>query len=122
MKIYVDELPKNCLECICRNGEYNHCKLIALEHSIGYYNEEEMDYKDVPINQDFEELECPLQSIANYTKRVRKDVIEKIRYSLLDFSHSYWKVFKQNGKQYMTDDDLSECLDEILGKIGEKEC
>ena len=65
MKVYVDELPKSWLECICRNGEYNYCKLIAPEHAIGYYNEEEMDYKDVPINQDFEELECPLQSLGH---------------------------------------------------------
>lgn len=79
MKVYVDELPKSCLECACRNGEYNRCELITPEHSIGYYNEEEMDYKDVPINQDFEELECPLQSLADYNKQVKKEMCDEIK-------------------------------------------
>lgn len=56
-------------------------------------------------------------SLADYAKQVRKEVCEEISYRLLDFSHSYWKVFKQNGKQYMTDDDLMGCLDEILDKM-----
>lgn len=59
---------------------------------------------------------------AEHDKQARKEMAEEIRYSLLDFSHGYWKVFKQNGRQYMTDDDLRECLDEILDKIGEEKC
>ena len=67
------------------------------------------------------DIRVELKSLADYTKQVRKEVAEEIRYSLLDFSHNYWKVFKQNGKQYMTDDDLEECFDFILEKLGEEE-
>lgn len=104
MKVYIDEMPNDCLYCPCYSEYY--CNL--LKEGVGFCK-----WGEIHKN-------CPLQPIADYTKQVRKEVIEDIRYSLLDFSHGYWKVFKQNGKQYMTDDDLRECLDEILDKIGEE--
>lgn len=55
--------------------------------------------------------------LAEHDKQVKKQVCETIKSDLLDFTHSYWQVFKQNGKQYMTDDDLIDCLNEILDKI-----
>lgn len=78
MKVYVSELPKDCLDCPCYNGEYMKCKLIHCEHSVGYFNENELDYKNVPINQDFEELNCPLQPLTDYTKQVRNNAFDKI--------------------------------------------
>ena len=63
--IYVETMPKDCLDCPCRNSEFMHCNLIYCDHSIGYFNEDELDYKYVPINQDFEELICPTYSIES---------------------------------------------------------
>lgn len=101
MKVYVDELPKDCIGCPCESEYY--CNL--LKEDIGCCK-----WGEIHKN-------CPLQTISNHDKQVRKEVCETIKSNLLDFSHSYWKVFKQNGKQYMTDDDLIDCLNEILDKI-----
>lgn len=57
------------------------------------------------------------KELSDYDKQVRKEVCEEIQSELLDFTHKYWRVFKQNGKQYMTDDDLIECLNEIISQI-----
>jgi hypothetical protein len=109
--VYLDELPKSCLECACRNGEYNRCELITPEHSIGYYNEEEMDYKNVPINQDFEELECPLQSLADYNKQVRKEVCEEIRELTKDY---FYEML--DSKKIILERDFIKVLDQIQGE------
>lgn len=69
-KIYVDELPKSCLNCPCYDGEFMRCNLIQCEHSVGYFNEDEMDYKYIPINQYSEELTCPLKPLSEERKGV----------------------------------------------------
>lgn len=103
MKVYVDELPSCCEDCVCHNGVNGRCKLL---HRTTF---------DIPPK------DCPLQSLADHEKQVKKEVCEQVKTELLDFSHEYWRVFKQNGKQYMTDDDIEEKLDIILDKIqGEK--
>lgn len=58
MKLYADELPKECLECPCRSDIW--C-------NIEHYYIGNMDKV------------CPLQSLADYTKQVRKEVCEEIR-------------------------------------------
>lgn len=112
MKVYVDRLPKGCEECPCFYDESISCQ--ASDKWLP------LDEEDNFSGSTQRHPNCPLQSLSDHAKQVRKDVIEKIRYSLLDFSHNYWKVFKQNGRQYMTDNDLRECLDEILDEIGEE--
>ena len=52
MKVYVSELPKNCSECICWDENWG-C-------NIG----------------DFNKKTCPLLSLADYTKQVRKEVCD----------------------------------------------
>lgn len=66
MKVYVDELPKSCRDCFC-NVEDTWCAL-----SDGEMGDicEEYDNKT-------RHKKCPLQSIADYTKQVRKEVCEK---------------------------------------------
>ena len=59
MKVYVDELPKSCWDCPCHKGDNGLCKLL----------QEYTDY--VPKT-------CPLQSLADYTKQVRKEVCERL--------------------------------------------
>lgn len=60
MKIYVDEFPKDCWDCPMHDGENGWCKMLVCY----------TDY--IPKN-------CPLQSISDYTKQVRKEVCEEIR-------------------------------------------
>ena len=62
MTIYVDELPKECLNCPCRSDIW--C-------NIEHYYIGNMD-KD-----------CPLQSFSDYTKQVRKEVVQQV-YKILE--------------------------------------
>lgn len=55
MRIYVDELPKDCWDCPMHDGENGQCKMLVCY----------TDY--IPKN-------CPLQSLSDYTKQVRKEV------------------------------------------------
>ncbi len=62
MKIYVDELPKDCIDCPCESEYY--CNLL---------NEDVGCCKWGEIHKN-----CPLQSLTDYTKQVRKEVLDII--------------------------------------------
>ena len=62
MKVYVDELPKDCIGCPCESEYY--CNLL---------NEDVGCCKWGEIHKN-----CPLQSLTDYTKQARKEVYEKI--------------------------------------------
>ena len=71
MEYFVDEMPRDCASCKhyhmnCADG-YSCSKLRKEIHpnfseGIGYRHQD-----------------CPLQSLADYTKQVRKEVVEEIR-------------------------------------------
>lgn len=63
MKVYVDELPKDCIACPCESEYY--CNL--LNEAVGCCK-----WGEIHKN-------CPLQSLADYTKQVRKEVVQEIR-------------------------------------------
>ena len=64
MKVYVDELPEDCLDgCVCFNN--------ATGCEIGK-GKVHCDYNKRPQN-------CPLQLLSDYTKQVRKDVCDEIK-------------------------------------------
>lgn len=58
MKVYVEEknMPKSCLECDYENCEHQYIECFLDERHPN----------------------CPLQSLTDYTKQVRKEVIEKV--------------------------------------------
>jgi hypothetical protein len=98
-----------------------------------YVDFKDLDAEDMPsnisnkynlqvrsINGGSEYRNVELVSLADYTNQVRKEVCEQVKTELLDISHEYWRVFKQNGKQYMTSDDIAEYLDVILDQIQKK--
>ena len=64
MKIYVDELPKSCGDCVfCKQTEYcYYCD--KLHTKLGYIDKDK---------------DCPLQSLSDHTKQVRKEVVQEIR-------------------------------------------
>lgn len=50
------------------------------------------------------------------------ECLKEVEEDLLDISNGYWKCFAKNGQQYMTSDDLEECLKEYIdNKIKELE-
>ena len=67
MKIYVDgELPECCNDC--EFGYFYDCQYCSLRPDLAR--------EDIWVEK---EKYCPLQSLADYTKQVRKEVCEKIR-------------------------------------------
>ena len=88
MKIYVDELPKNCEECpMCRSGK------LKLQRKGRYVEAEQCvfgQYKYQIIDDEIDT--CPLQSLSDYTKQVRKKVCEEIRNKIEQVKLIYeWK-------------------------------
>lgn len=69
MKVYVDELPKLCSYCpfYYRNSQGAVCKLSGF---MARYDDEILGkMRD----------KCPFQSLADYTKQVRKEVVQEIK-------------------------------------------
>ena len=64
MKVYVDELPKSCGDCeFCKQTEYYSYYCDKLHIKLGYFNKEK---------------DCPLQTLADHEKQVRKQVCNEI--------------------------------------------
>ena len=95
MKVYVDELPKSCEECpMCRSGK------LKLQRKGRYVEAEQCvfgQYKYQTIDDEIDT--CPLQSLSDYTKQVRKEVIAKV-YEVLEQAVPHdlcwsWAVIKK---------------------------
>lgn len=103
MKVYVYELPKCCAKCPCESDRW--CNL------MGYVVDED-EYDDKKPTQ------CPLQSLTDYTKQVRKEVCEEIK----DLAGNYFELpycdncgETNNDDVILTGNDLTEILDQIQG-------
>lgn len=97
MKVYVDELPKNCWECIFADNQKGYC-----------------DLQETRILRQFtkRDVGCPLQSLADYTKQVRKEVCEEIRSFIEKPENSiYWDC-----SIYVETEELRKFLDQIQGE------
>lgn len=104
MKVYVDELPKSCSYCPCKCFETDTCQL---NKGIKCPSDNKIANK------------CPLQSLADYTKQVRKEVCEEIR----DLAGNYFELpicyncgEASNDDVVLTGNDLTEILDQIQGE------
>ena len=100
MRIYVDELPKDCEECPCCNKDVDYgycCNLGAYEYD---------DY--FCINK--KHPRCPIQSLTDYTKQVRKEVCEEIKDISELFGVCKTGIIKE---EYRIDKDV---LDQIQGE------
>ena len=92
MKLYVDELPKSCDECPCFNEEYNCCNI---------------DGGDCLLKND----DCFLCSLADYTKQVRKEIIEQVKDYMENHSHTISVNTKNRKVVYKI--GLTRFLDEL---------
>ena len=103
MEYFVDEMPRDCASCKhyhmnCADG-YSCSKLKKEIHpnfseGIGYRHQD-----------------CPLQSLADYTKQVRKEVCEEIRNKIEQAKLIYeWK-----GEETTIEDILDQIQGEANG-------
>ena len=74
MRIYVDELPNSCEECpMCRSGK------LKLQRKGRYIEAEQCVFGQYKYHTIDDEIDtCPLQSLTDYTKQVRKEVLDII--------------------------------------------
>lgn len=78
MKVYVDELPKDCWNCefldkYNKNYEGCYCAICQRE-----FNDEDIYVSEFSFEHKKAEC-CPLQSLADHDKQVREEVFEEIR-------------------------------------------
>ena len=93
MKVYVDELPKDCIDCPCECEYY--CNLLNEDVGCCKYGE---------IHKD-----CPLQSLSDHDKQLRNGVVEEIKERL-----------KKANLEIMSPIDLYSYTDNFLYQV-EKE-
>lgn len=93
MRIFVDELPSCCEDCVCHNGVSGRCKLL---HRTTF---------DTPPR------DCPLQTLADHEKQVRKQVCSEIGGEIYTQMIVYGKELRYS--------DLNLILDKI--EKGEKQ-
>lgn len=93
MKVYVDELPKDCIDCPCESEYY--CNL--LNEDVGC-----CEWGEIHKN-------CPLQSLSDHDNQVRKEVVEDIKERL-----------KKANLEIMSPIDLYSYTDNFLYQV-EKE-
>lgn len=96
MKVYVSELPKSCGDCVfCKQTEYYYyCD--KLHTKLGYFDKEK---------------DCPLQSLDEHDKQVRKEVCDSFRKTAMQ----YYKECDR-GSLMLSVTDVWEILDQIQGE------
>ena len=99
MKVYVDELPECCNDC--ELGYFYDCQYCSLRPDLAR--------EDIWVEK---EKDCPLQSLADYTKQVRKEVCEEIK----KFANS---IFTRYEKRELDDVAYGEilCCNVLIKKL-----
>ena len=100
MTIYVDELPKNCLECIFADNQKGYC-----------------DLQETRILRQFtkRDVGCPLQGISEHDKQVRKDVCDKV-YNVFT-NQNMWRALKDWWLNTGNCKELKNCLNDISNDL-----
>ena len=105
MKVYVDELPEKCEDCVFSetgfvwDSEVRFCKLKP--RCMNWIALSDKKRKD-----------CNLCSLADYTKQVRKEVVQEIKQKLVQLGR--WDI-QENGSIYfkMNINTLNDILDKF---------
>ena len=100
MKVYVDELPKDCIDCPCESEYY--CNL--LNEDVGC-----LEWGEIHKG-------CPLQSLADYTKQVREEVCERLDKTIEKYLCKKGKYRESLDISSTTKQVMKENLDQIQGK------
>lgn len=106
MEMYVDKMPKDCWHCPCFRDNIDFpC---GLGDGVKDYYLDEIDGG-----------ECPLKSIAEHDKQVRKEVCEEIRKTIFEYlgASSMEELDKLSlFASTLTYDVVTDKLDEIEGE------
>ena len=97
MKVCVEKLPKDCIDCPCESEYY--CNL--LNEDVGC-----CEWGEIHKN-------CPLQSLADYTKQVRNNTFDKISSEYAKRLSAFMRT-KISVSTAMS--KLDEVLDQLQGK------
>lgn len=111
MKVYVDKLPKKCEECpMCRSGK------LKLQRKGRYVEAEQCvfgQYKYQTIDDEINT--CPLHSLADHDKQVRKEVCKEIKEIIesdavkyLDFDRDEFALDYQEFKDILNEIEQGE--------------
>ena len=114
MKVYVDELPKDCIDCpFCQDIKVN----AGMDRLLFCKANKGKAIKNIEKSFDKCIVKNEFQSLADYTKQVRKEVCEKIKKQI--FNHFNVNNMEENGNLSLIDglftaDAVIEMLDTIL--------
>lgn len=113
MEYFVDEIPRDCASCKhyhmnCADG-YSCSKLRKEIHpnfseGIGYRHQD-----------------CPLQSIADYAKQVREEVVEEIKAELNKQKLVMKSDFRPREEEAIPWEDIVAILDQVKGENNVKD-
>ena len=113
MEYFVDEMPRDCASCKhyhmnCADG-YSCSKLRKEIHpnfseGIGYRHQD-----------------CPLQSIVDYTKQVREEVVEEIKAELNKKKLVMKSDFRPREEEAIPWEDIVAILDQVKGESNVKD-
>ena len=104
MKVYVDELPKSCKDCPC--FEYNEYWDKCYCSGRG---EIEDKYK--------KRQDCHLLSLADYTKQVRKEVVQEIKSAIKEkLVYPDNRVDCPFSDGFAFEDTICDVIDQIQGE------
>lgn len=115
MKIYVDELPKNCKECpLYRSGRLKvkkGARYIDVETCVlgNFYKFQEID----------NEIDtCPLETTQSLKQQVREEVVEQVNDYMKKHSHIIPVISKNRRVVYNI--GLTRFLDQVKGESNVK--
>ena len=114
MRIYVDELPKDCIECpFCQDIKVN----AGMDRLLFCKANKGKAIKNIEKSFDKCIVKNEFQSLTDYTKQVRKEVCEKIKKQI--FNHFNVKNMEEYENLSLIDslftaDAVIEMLDTIL--------
>ena len=100
MKVYVDELPESCWKCPCYIGVNCRCKLL---------------HRDIDIYGSDKQKDCPLQSLTDHDKQVRKELISEIKEKLKPKEIFHPEDEFEIDYDFYYKEDVEELLDQIQG-------
>ena len=115
MKVYVDELCSSCSSCPFFQDELLNCCAS---------DDKELDFT---FSKDFNRIlqrhpNCPLQSLFDYTKQVRKEVCEEIRDKMIMYGKK--TIYNDCGdaigiRECLSLNEIKNILDQIQGETNE---
>lgn len=119
MKVYVNKMPKSCSECEwftpnhCSKDGRNFCLLARMPFCN---TQEERQTTRGQHKDSLSDFDCPLQSLTDYTKQVRKEVVQEIRKYVDNYTKQHTGYYCD---PYVNAQDLFEHLNQIQGETNE---